>query len=213
MKCTIFAPQTRKEMKRISLAITVIALFMVAGCKDTKQGNTQLEVETEVITLPDSTLWGHLGEDTGMSILQFITDEGDTLEVYRTDPFSGEDGHLAGSIRNYTDRFALTVTSYDNIDGYESGMSALRVAINASQLAATWKNDKGEMSLKQDGTIAASQLPYNGWKLWNGHILMASQQEQEVGTVARIDTMDILLLNDDSLILIDHLNQELRFGK
>lgn len=213
MKCTIFAPQTTKEMKRISLAITCIALLLAAGCKDTKQESTQTEVEPEVVTLPDSTLWGHMGEDTGMSVLQFITDEGDTLEVYRTDPFSGEDGRLAGSIRNYTDRFALTMTSYDNIDGYESGIAALSVAINASQLASTWKSEKGEMSLRQDGTITASELPYNGWGLWNGHIIMASQQQQEVGTVARVDTMDILVLNDDSLILLDHLKQELKFGK
>ena len=32
-----------------------------------------------VITMPENALWGHLGEGTGMSVLEFITDKGDTL--------------------------------------------------------------------------------------------------------------------------------------
>ena len=192
--------------KKLALAITMLPLLV--GCKPTPQEtqeNTEEVDSTQVIpALPDSTIWGHLGEDTGMSTLQFITDQGDTLDIYRSSQYTGEDGNLMGEVRNYTDRFAITLTE---------GGETMLTAINATQLAQEWKTKNGSINIKPDGTITSQDQAYNGWKLWNGHILLSSEQQQEYGSVTRVDTMDILVLDEDSLIIRSHVNQILSFSK
>ena len=194
-------------MKR-KLALAIAVLPLIVGCKPTAQktgGDTPKTDSTQVTTaLPDSTLWGHLGEDTGMSTLQFITDQGDTLDIYRSSQYTGEDGNLMGEVRNYTDRFAITLSE---------GGETMLTAINATQLAQKWQAENGSIDIKPDGTVASQNLTYNGWKLWNGHILLSSLQHQEYGDVTRVDTMDILVLDEDSLIIRSHVNQILSFSK
>lgn len=85
-----------------------------------------------VIAVPDSALWGHMGEDTGMGVVQFITDQGDTLYLERSDENSGRDAVIRGDIRNYTDRFCV-VTSADG--------ESLVQAINVTQLQEMWQQE------------------------------------------------------------------------
>ena len=181
-------------MRKTALSLLLVAIILT-GCKQTDKP-TSIPVEAQkqpTVQLPDSTLWGHLGEDTGMSTLQFITQQGDTLELYRTNPITGEDGQLMGEVRNCTDLFAITLQA----DG-----ETMRTAVNATQLSQLWKTEEGSVNLKPDGSIISKKHPYDGWKLWNGHILLSSQQEQEVvGRVQRIDTLDIHWLSADSLII------------
>lgn len=123
-KSTTFASDMKKSIL-ISIIIPALAVTAMAltGCNRTGDGNTNSpdsdsiaraqhpeEGTLLVVTMPEGCLWGHLGEDTGMSILEFITDNGDTLYVYRTDEKTGKDGQLMGSIRNYTDHFCLKLT-------------------------------------------------------------------------------------------------------
>ncbi|MBQ8050996.1 MAG: hypothetical protein IJ197_05415 [Bacteroidaceae bacterium] len=194
-------------MKRYLTIILMFALLF-AGCKPTPQTTEESPIKTdtvEVVTaLPDTTIWGYLGEDTGMSTLQFITDQGDTLEIYRTSQYTGEDGRLLGEVRNLSDRFAITLAE---------GGETLLTAINATQLAQEWDTEDGSIDIKADGSIESTNLPYNGWKLWNGHILLTSQQQREYGKATRIDTMDIEVLDEDSLIIRSHINQLISFSK
>ena len=165
---------------------------MLMSCKreKTAQENPSNDTIATESAPTDSTLWGHLGEDTGMSALQFITDTGDTLDLYRTSPVTGEDGNLIGEIRNYTDHFALTLAP----DG-----ESMLTAINATQLEEIWK--------------ATDTQSYDDWKIWNGHILFCSEQQLEYGLITRVDTMYIVTLNDDSLVIRSHINQILTFKK
>lgn len=193
-------------MKKASYLIAILVLGTLVGCKPTQKAAPQEEVQedtVEVALVPDSTLWGHLGEDTGMSTLQFITDRGDTLEIYRTNQYTGEDGQLMGEIRNLKDQFAVTLAA----DG-----ESLLTAINASQLMRKWQAEKGEMQIEKDGSITSQDLPYRAWQLWNGRIMLTSTQQLEYGTANRVDTMDIVTLNRDSLILRNRLNQLIKFG-
>ena len=177
----------------------------LASCKrENATQNTVPDSDSITADIPDSTLWGHLGVDTGMSALEFITDDGDTLELYRTNPYTGEDGKLIGEIRNFTDRFAITVSP----DG-----ETMLTAINATQLASTWKTEKGSISIHENGTISSDEQPYDGWKLWNGHILLSSQQKQEYGIVNRVDTLDLVLLSRDSLVIRNEFGQTTSFYK
>ena len=193
-------------MKKASYLIAILVLGTLVGCKPTQKAAPQEEVQedtVEVALVPDSTLWGHLGEDTGMSTLQFITDRGDTLEIYRTNQYTGEDGQLMGEIRNLKDQFAVTLAA----DG-----ESLLTAINASQLMRKWQAEKGEMQIEKDGSITSQDLPYRAWQLWNGRIMLTSTQQLEYGTANRVDTMEIVTLNRDSLILRNRLNQLIKFG-
>ena len=193
-------------MKKTRYLIAILVLGTLVGCKPTQKADPQEEVQedtVEVALVPDSTLWGHLGEDTGMSTLQFITDRGDTLEIYRTNQYTGEDGQLMGEIRNLKDQFAVTLAA----DG-----ESLLTAINASQLMRKWQAEKGEMEIEKDGSITSQDLPYRAWQLWNGRIMLTSTQQLEYGTANRVDTMEIVTLNRDSLILRNRLNQLIKFG-
>lgn len=194
-------------MKKARNLIALLALFALAGCKPTPKEQPQnvVEEDTVVVTIvPDSTLWGRLGEDTGMSTLQFITNRGDTMDIYRTNQYTGEDGLLLGEIRDLKDRFAITVAA----DG-----ESLLTAVNVSQLMQRWQTEKGRMTIENDGTVTSQDLPYRSWQLWNGHILLTSTQQTEYSTVSRTDTMDIVTLDRDSLIIRDHLNQLIKFRK
>ncbi len=183
-------------MKHYTLLLMGLSVLLLTSCKDWwKQGETEegegqdtIIVEPPVTALPDSTIWGHLGEDSGMSALEFITDGGDTLEIYRSDPYTGEDGRLLGDIRNYKDHFAITLAP---------GGETMLTAINATQLDEVWKKAETE--------------PYDGWTIWNGKIVLSSQQKQEVGIVNRLDTMNIEWLDGDSLVIRNHINQLIKF--
>lgn len=85
-----------------------------------------------VITMPENAIWGHLGEGTGMSVLEFITDAGDTLYINKESDITGHIGIIYGSIRNYTDRFCITTT-----DGGES----LLKAVNVTEMQEIWSDD------------------------------------------------------------------------
>ncbi|MDE7166908.1 MAG: lipocalin family protein [Bacteroidaceae bacterium] len=188
-------------MKHHALWIVCFTMLMFAACrKENKQpDDTPLPVtDAEIVSPADSTLWGHLGEDTGMSALQFITEKGDTLELYRTDPYTGEDGRLIGNIRNYTDRYAITLSP---------DSESMRTAINATQLSRKWSSAHGNIQFKSDGCIVAQDLPYKEWKLWNGHLLISSEQQHEYACVTRVDTMEITWLDEDSLVICDHIGQ------
>lgn len=84
-----------------------------------------------VIAMPDNAIWGHLGEGTGMSVLEFITDSGDTLYINKESEYTGQEGCIQGSIRNYTDRYCITTT--------DSGQTLVK-AVNVTQLQEIWSD-------------------------------------------------------------------------
>ena len=130
-----------------ALALPLVAVTMtLSGCHGTTDGNTtgidsdsiqKTKLPSEdtllVITMPENSIWGHLGEDTGMSVLEFITDDGDTLYVNKTNEQTGQDGQLMGSVRNYTDRFCMQLTP---------DSQTLIKAVNVTELQDIWSSGK-----------------------------------------------------------------------
>ncbi len=121
-------------------AILLCALHMVscgpsaddgkmAGATDLAATEAVTEDTLLLITMPKDALWGHLGEATGMSVMEFITDGGDTLYLSKESEITGRSGIIYGSIRNYTDRFCVTTT-----DGGET----LLKAVNVTQMQEMW---------------------------------------------------------------------------
>lgn len=139
-------------MKKTAYILTaaVAVLFSLASCHDKTQGDENKRDSIDsiapagpsvdtllVITMPDNCIWGHMGEDTGMSVLEFITDDGDTLYINKTNDRTGEDGIIQGSIRNYTDRFCITVAD---------DSTNLIKAVNVTELQEIWAENKdGEL--------------------------------------------------------------------
>ena len=138
-------------MKKTAYILTAAAvLFSLASCHDKTQGDENKRDSIDsiapagpsvdtllVITMPDNCIWGHMGEDTGMSVLEFITDDGDTLYINKTNDRTGEDGIIQGSIRNYTDRFCITVAD---------DSTNLIKAVNVTELHEIWAENKdGEL--------------------------------------------------------------------
>lgn len=138
-------------MKKTAYILTAAAvLFSLASCHDKTQGDENKRDSIDsiapagpsvdtllVITMPDNCIWGHMGEDTGMSVLVFITDDGDTLYINKTNDRTGEDGIIQGSIRNYTDRFCITVAD---------DSTNLIKAVNVTELQEIWAENKdGEL--------------------------------------------------------------------
>lgn len=95
-----------------------------------RMGSTGTKTDTLlVITMPQDAIWGHLGEATGMSVLEFITDSGDTLYINKGSEITGRAGVIYGSVRNYTDRFCITTTD---------GGSTLLKAVNITEMQDLW---------------------------------------------------------------------------
>lgn len=130
-------------MRRIAYIFIVIIcdLYMVS-CTPTSEHKDVSDKETPayspdmhntdtllLITMPKDALWGHLGEATGMSVIEFITDGGDTLYLRKESEITGRSGIIYGSIRNYKDRFCITTT--------DAGETLLK-AVNVSQMQELW---------------------------------------------------------------------------
>lgn len=199
-------------MKKILfLPAAILLLNLVSSCSSCKQepGDEDDTIKVgdsiKIEEAPDSTLWGHLGESTGMSVIEFVTEKGDTIYVRRGSD-DMEAAGMMGTIRNYTDRFAITVSA-DEEEPY------LTSCVNTSELMGVWKNRTYKLSLYADGTADNEQAHYTAWRVINGRLVLTGSTSTEYGETARIDTMTITYLDEDSLKLITPLHEEINLGR
>ncbi len=150
---------------------------------------------------PDTAFYGHLGEGTGMSSLELVTDGGDTLALNKTNEKTGATGRIVGEIANYTDRYAVTTC--------DEGRS-VSVALNVSQIAQRkWQSDTdGENGflLEADGKtspLSGTSCKYARWKLHNCKLVLSREGGGASGNGSGDgnDTLEILKLTPDSLTL------------
>ncbi len=189
--------------------IALLFLHLFSGCEEQKKAPVVPTVERDsVITLPDSTLYGRLGEGTGMSCLEFITENGDTLVLNKMSEYTGEYGNILGTIENYTDRFGI-VTADNN--------QCVHVAVNINQLAQRWKsveNKKDGFQLNEDGTaspLSQTSPQYTAWRLYNGRLLLNVKVMGEYGEEIRTDSTTIVSLDPNTLVIRDHNNQIFKY--
>lgn len=174
-----------------SMAVTISFLL---ACTGGKQNSCEENVKDSIAeALPDTAFYGHLGEGTGMSCLELVTDGGDTLVLNKTDERTGTLGRILGEIANYTDRYAIT-TCDDN--------QSVSVALNISQLLQkNWQSDVDGQSgfrLEADGKaypISEKQM-YKEWSLYNCNLVLTQKDES-----MKSDTLTVLELSPDSLVL------------
>lgn len=186
------------------LVLMVAAAGLWAGCFDGQQDAGQKEAgrsETGTAAAPDTAFYGHLGEGTGMSCLELVTESGDTLVLNKTDERTGDPGRILGEIANYTDRYAITTRN--------DGQSVL-VALNVSQLVQReWASDADSLHafrLEADGkaqALPAGKHEDGEWGLYNCQLVLQEGHRLKTEGKTRKDTLDILELTPDSLVLQD----------
>lgn len=185
--------------KNLLFPLFMITVFSVVifGCTNQQQNGEYIQDEDSLSSLlPDSALYGHLGEGTGMSCLELVTNDGDTLVLNKTNEKTGRDGIILGEIANYTDQFSI-LTSNDN--------QSVAIAININQLTQGWQSHtdpKHGFVLSFDGNvknIKNAQRKYNKWELYNCKLVLRSEINGIHGAEIQSDTLTILDLTPDSM--------------
>ena len=200
-------------MRKIILPAAFAAVAFVAGsCTGCQEKKVEVAVDSMLVqkdtvtaTVQDSTLWGHLGEDSSMNVYQFVTDDGDTLFLLRHAE-NGVFSQLLGSTEVDKDRYAVTIGT----DGEEP---YIRVLVNTTQLMGVWKNKEDELAIYADGHAEASQTKYTQWQMVNGRLVLSGKTSTEYGETDRTDTMTLTWLDQDSLKFITPQHIEVAYGR
>lgn len=203
-------------MKKCFLLLSVISMMIgFAACKKGQDSNLSnnkdslmLRDSLKLVEVLDTTYWGHMGDGTAMSMLEFVTDNGDTLYLRRSNEETGEQGQMLGTIRNSTDRFAVIIGNRQDAEAMYAD-----VCINASELMGMWKNKDTKIALYVDGAADNETYHYTKWQLINGKLVLSGKTSTEYGETDRIDTMLITYLDEDSLMFTTPQHNEIRLGR
>lgn len=182
------------------LLSTAAAASLLPGCAGGRNGGHAEEKDSLKSYTCDTAFYGHLGEGTAMSSLELVTDDGDTLVLSKTKEETGDLGRILGEIANYTDRYAITTC--------DDGRSVC-VALNIDQLAQRkWQSETDGQEgflLETGGKVRplsdAGSNKYGQWSLCNCKLVLTRKSEGLQGAETENDTLDILKLTSDSLVL------------
>lgn len=201
-----------KKSLLFSFVLTATAFLSVTSCMNGSKSKDYVEDDNaandSTVAYPaDSAIYGHLGEETGMSCIQLITENGDSLTLNKTDENTGEDGLILGEIANYTDRYAVIMTP---------DSQSVRTALNINQLVSNWKSvtdPSGGFRLFLNGKVKAiserADYKYNKWGLYNCRLILLRETNGEHGAETRNDTLEILSLTLDSMTVRHSRDQKI----
>lgn len=187
-------------MKTKYLLFSTLVLAISAGlgsCRN--KNNTQPvpatdSVQTATVQTPDTALYGKLGEGTGMSCIEIITRDGDTLTLNKTDENTGFSGKILGGTEHYND--PLTITT-------NASQESIITLVNLATLSRKWQThpDSIELNLKSQGKVTGkwNGKNYNQWKMYNAQLILNLTGKNN--QIEKTDTFEISDLNKDSLIL------------
>lgn len=197
-------------MKKTFLYLLTAIPFFFSSCKGDREKPAVedpyvIPVVSNIHSLRDTVFYGVLGEETAMSSIQLITDNGDTVSIYKTGK-DGVEGVLLGDIRNYEDRVAVTA----HIDDSEIYLTTF---LNITQLEDKWKNNQGSLEILNDSTVNSSNLNYSHWRIDHCKLLLVGDVPTEYGVSQKVDTAYVDLLDEDSLHLTIPRHGKLKFGR
>ena len=176
-----------KRIAPVAIATLAAATTMFTSCN---MGNTRKETvdalaDSIAPEIPDTAVYGRVGEATAMHTLQIVTDDGKTLTFALDQNLQADvqGGLFAG------DYVTLTATKTSFADEPE-----VQKLINITSLLGKYTSLDRNFEIKADGTvdspnIAAESQPYTQWKTVNTRLVLNT------------DTFDIMQLGPDSLIL------------
>lgn len=184
-------------MKRASSLLMTLAVVLLVAC----DGKKQAEVPDVKILPLDSIpgiyeAHGRIGEGTSMNMLEFISDDGDTIYVTMNDQM------MRGGMRVGDEIEIIYNVSKDENRG--------AVAVNLTALQHVWMQkgaDGKEQSLEMNPNGSAATydmaVTYDSWEVKDGLLLLHSPKKIGDESPAIVDTFEIMQLTADSLVLMN----------
>lgn len=168
----------------LSTAVTLFITTLLMTACNGKTDNTKGEETDSIVALvPDTALYGTVGEGTTMHVLELKTDGGKTLslEMDTEEESSVLGGVFAG------DRVTLTFTENDKGEKFITRM------VNQTSLMGKWTSLDRNFKIQEDGAVesagTAETHPYTQWSMSNAQLILNA------------DTFDIVSLGPDSMSL------------
>lgn len=197
-------------MKRVALCASVAGLMVLSSClghreKPAVEDPYEVPVDTTLTVLHDTVLIGHLGEETGMSALQLVTEACDTFSISKT-AINGVEGLMLGEVRNFDDK-VMVVVKMDKDEQYH-----LTSFLNISQLEKAWKAQDHQLTLHADSTVETTGMNYQNWRIERCKLLLIGDSKTEYGTTQTVDTVSIEYLDEDSLHISSLRHGKVKFG-
>lgn len=170
-------------MRRFGLATIAVVVLLAVACTGNKKSAPVADLVVSDEGVPDSTVYGHCGENTAMHTLELITDKGDTLSytLEGTDTCTNVQGGLFVGDR-------LAVIGTKDADG---NLFAQKV-INLTSLLGKWVSIDKNFEICEGGVVVSNvkePKPYTDWKILNGQLVLSA------------DTFDVYALGPDSLYI------------
>lgn len=171
--------------KAFFYTLGIMAVTMMS-CQNGKQppSSPTLEIDPiqEETSPPDSTIYGRCGENFGMSTLELITDNGDTLLFILEDDSIPT---IKGG-KHVGDRMAIVASKND------VGENVVRTGVNLTTLLGKWTALDKTFEIHEGGVVTSQfqePKPYTEWKISNGALVLSA------------DTFSVYDLGADSLLL------------
>ena len=169
-----------------SVLLCIMTILVVASCANTTKPN--MDIEDDVVEVPDSAIYGTVGDATSMHVLTIVTDNGREMAVAMNQDTISSDiqgGLYAGD--------NICVTTMPDPTDPGRGMKVVAKAVNLTSLLGHWTSLDRNFTMKENGVIEAKNniesKPYTSWQMRNCQLILNT------------DTFDILALTPDSLIL------------
>ena len=179
------------------MCIAIAATF--AACKKKKQSEaatTHPAVSVVPIeTIPDFIeTHGLIGDGSSINVMQLIEEDGDTLELIISDQI------VMGGLIVGDEAYAI----YNIID--ESPVAQSAINLTALQHLWSQNTDEGTKSLEIDSRGRATtynmSIQYDHWTVQDGVLLLSSPRKVGDEKPADVDTFQIMMLTEDSLVLM-----------
>lgn len=178
----------------------------LASCHETQKpaeetDSTQVEVPPVEIVPLDSIpgiyeMHGTIGDGTSMNVMEFITDDGDTLYIN----VNGQAVMGGVSIGDEVEMI-FNVAQEENVAS---------VAVNLTTLQHLWSQrakdgHRQSLELNQGGRASTYDMTvdYDSWQVKDGLLLLHSPRKVGEEKPAVVDTFEIMQLTTDSLVLMN----------
>ncbi len=185
------------------MCVTLLSsLFSCNGKKqpvtsDTTKTNTEKIQPIEKPTPQIIETRGIIGDGSSMNVLQLIESDGDTLEIIASDQMImgglivGDQIDVVYSVinNNLTAQTAVNLTALQHLwSQHVGGGEKKSIEIDAKGIAATYN-----MSIQ-----------YDHWAVRDGLLLLSSPRKIGDERPADVDTFQIMMLTEDSLVLLSN---------
>lgn len=172
-----------KRKSTLPMAALLAAALLMTACNGKTENPSGEGTDSLTSLMPDTALYGTVGEGTTMHVLELKTDGGKTLSFEMN---TDEESDVQGGVYS-GDRVTLTFTENEN------GEKCVTRMVNLTSLLGKWTSLDRNFKIQEDGAVestgAAETRPYTQWSMSNAQLILNA------------DTFDVVTLGPDSMSL------------